>query len=164
MYYLKGKGGGNFPKAYVFQTGVNEWRKFDTWPPKESTAATMFLDAKGKLSWKQPATAAFDEYVADPNKPVPYLGRVIPTAVLNTYMTEDQRFASMRPDVLVYKTEPLDQGVTVVGPISVDLKVPTSGTDSDFVVKIIDVYPGDYPNYGAPPEPRPGAPAAPPVP
>ena len=77
----------------------------------------MFLDAKGKLSWKQPSPAAFDEYVADPSKPVPYIGRVIPTTVLNTYMTEDQRFASMRPDVLVYKTEPLDHDVNVFGPI-----------------------------------------------
>jgi predicted acyl esterase len=91
LYYLKGRGDGKFPKAYVFQTGLNEWRKFETWPPKESAASTMFLDAKGKLSWTQPSAAAFDEYVADPGKPVPYLGRVIPTTVLNTYMTEDQR-------------------------------------------------------------------------
>ncbi len=151
LYYLKGRGDGKFPKAYVFQTGLNEWRKFDLWPPKESSPAAMFLDAKGKLSWKQPPAASFDEYVADPGKPVPYLGRVIPTAVLNTYMTEDQRFASMRPDVLVYKTEPLDHDVIVFGPITVDLKVSTSGTDSDFVVKVIDVYPGDYPNYDPPP-------------
>jgi putative CocE/NonD family hydrolase len=162
LYYLKGRGEGKFPKAYVFQTGLNEWRQFDTWPPKESAAATVFLDAKGRLSWNQPSGAAFDEYVADPNKPVPYIGRVIPTTVLNSYMTEDQRFASMRPDVLVYKTEPLDHDVTVFGPISVDLKVSTTGTDSDFVVKVIDVYPGDYPNYdvpvlvpGAPPAPAP---------
>jgi putative CocE/NonD family hydrolase len=161
MYFLKGKGDGKFPKAYVFQTGVNEWRKFDAWPPKGSTTGTIFLDAKGKLSWKQPAAAAFDEYVADPNKPVPYIGRVVPTTVLNTYMTEDQRFAAARPDVLVYKTEPLDHDVTMFGPITVDLKVSTTGTDSDFVVKVIDVYPGDYPNYDAPAA-APGAPAAPP--
>ncbi len=147
LYYLKGKGDGKFPKAYLFQTGVNEWRKFDTWPPKEASPGTIFLDAKGKLSWSQPSTSAFDEYVADPNKPVPYIGKVIPTTVLNSYMTEDQRFASMRPDVLVYKTEPLDHDVSVFGPISVDLKVSTTGTDSDFVVKVIDVYPGDYPEY-----------------
>jgi uncharacterized protein len=150
LYYLKARGDGKFPKAYLFQTGLNEWRKFDTWPPKESSPATMFLDAKGKLSWNQPSAAAFDEYVADPAKPVPYIGRVIPTTVLNTYMTEDQRFASMRPDVLVYKTEPLPHDVTIFGPISVDLKVSTSGTDSDFVVKVIDVYPGDYPDYEPP--------------
>jgi len=159
MYHLKGRGESKFPKAYVFQTGLNEWRKFDAWPPAEASAATMFLDAKGALSWKQPAAAAFDEYLSDPNKPVPYIGRVIPTTVLNTYMTEDQRFAAARPDVLVYKTEPLDHDVTIFGPISVDLKVSTSGTDSDFVVKIIDVYPGDYPNYDAP-APVPGTPPA----
>jgi hypothetical protein len=159
LYFLKGRDDGKFPKAYVFQTGVNEWRKFDTWPPKESLATAMYLDAKGKLSWTQPPSAAFDEYVADPSKPVPYIGRVIPTTVLNTYMTEDQRFASTRPDVLVYKTEPLDHDVNVFGPISVDLKVSTTGTDSDFVVKIIDVYPGDYPDYDAP-APAPGAPPA----
>jgi hypothetical protein len=115
----------------------------------------MFLDAKGKLSWQQPSAVGHDEYVADPNKPVPYLGRVIPTTVLNTYMTEDQRFAAARPDVLVYETPQLDHDVTVFGPITVDLKVSTSGTDSDFDVKIIDVYPGDYPNYDAP-DPTPG--------
>jgi putative CocE/NonD family hydrolase len=146
LYYLKGKGESKFPKAYVFQTGVNQWRKFEAWPPKESSAATMFPDAKGKLSSTQPAASGFDEYVSDPAKPVPYIGHVIPTAVLNSYMTEDQRFASMRPDVLVYKTEPLDRDTSIFGPISVDLKVSTTGTDSDFVVKVIDVYPGDYPS------------------
>jgi putative CocE/NonD family hydrolase len=158
LYYLKGKGDGKFPKAYLFQTGLNEWRKFDTWPPKESATTELFFNAKSSLSWKKPDATSFDEYVADPNKPVPYIGRVVPTAVLNSYMTEDQRFAAMRPDVLVYKTEPLDHDVTVFGPISVDLKVSTSGTDSDFVVKIIDVYPGDYPNYDAPAPAAAGAP------
>jgi putative CocE/NonD family hydrolase len=166
LYHLKGRGDGKFPKAYVFQTGLNEWRKFDAWPPKESSGASIYLDAKGALSWKQPASQSFDEYLSDPNKPVPYLGRVPPNAVLNSYMTEDQRFASARPDVLVYKTEVLDHDVTIFGPISIDLKVSTTGTDSDFDVKIIDVYPGDYPDYDAP-APAPGAattPAGPPAP
>jgi putative CocE/NonD family hydrolase len=162
MYYLKGKGDGKFPKAYLFQTGVNQWRKFDTWPPKESRPNTLFLDDKGKLSWKQPASAGFDEYLADPNKPVPYIGHIF-QGVLSSYMTEDQRFASMRPDVLVYKTDPLDHDITATGPISIELKVSTTGTDADFDVKIIDVYPGDYPDYNAPPAPSqpPGAAAAP---
>ena len=142
LYYLKGRGDGKFPKAYVFQTG--------SMSGGNSIRGLRRNRRRRRCSWTRRAncpgnshrTAAFDEYVADPNKPVPYLGRVIPTAVLNTYMTEDQRFASMRPDVLVYKTEPLDHDVTVFGPISVDLKVSTSGTDSDFVVKVIDVYPG----------------------
>ena len=141
---------------------MNQWRRFDAWPPPAAKPTTVFLDAKGKLSWQQPAQAAFDEYLSDPNKPVPYVGRVL-MGVLNTYMTEDQRFAATRPDVLVYKTEPLDQDVTVFGPIAVDLKVSTTGTDSDFDVKVIDVYPGNYPDFNNPapaPAPAPGAPAA----
>ena len=158
LYYLKGRGDSKFPKAHVFQTGLNQWRKFDTWPPAEAKATTVYLDAKGKLAWQQPAAPAFDEYVSDPNKPVPYIGGLVGTRVLSSYMTEDQRFASMRPDVMVYKSEILDHDVNVFGPVSVDLKVSTSGTDSDFDVKIIDVYPGDAPDYNA--VVQPGAPAA----
>jgi putative CocE/NonD family hydrolase len=149
LYHLKGKGEGKFPKAYLFQTGLNQWRQFETWPPRESKTAELFLDSKGALAWQRPATAGFEEYVSDPNKPVPY----VPTISLNmsnTYMTEDQRFAASRTDVLVYKTAPLDHDVTICGPIKVDLKVSTSGTDSDFVVKVIDVFPGDFPDYSEP--------------
>jgi hypothetical protein len=84
--------------------------------------------------------------LSDPNKPVPYVDRIV-QRILNSYMTEDQRFAAMRPDVLVFQTEPLDHDVSVFGPIQVDLKVSTSGTDSDFDVKVIDVFPHDYPDY-----------------
>jgi len=150
LYYLKGRGDGKFPKANVFQTGMNQWRKFDAWPPAAARSTTIYLDAKGKLAWQPPAQAAFDEYLSDPNKPVPYIG-AIATRVLNSYMTEDQRFAAMRPDVLVYKSEVLDHDLNVFGPISVDLKVSTSGTDSDFDVKIVDVYAGDAPDYNNPP-------------
>lgn len=149
MYYLKGKGEAKFPKAWLFQTGLNQWRKFDDWPPRAANSKTLYLDGKGKLSWDQPANSGFDEYLSDPNKPVPYIGFVA-SGVLNSYMTEDQRFAATRPDVVVYKTEPLDHDVTGFGPISVDLKVSTSSTDSDFVVKVIDVYPPDYPDFSAP--------------
>jgi uncharacterized protein len=149
MYYLKGRGDGKFPKAWLFQTGMNEWRKFDNWPPRAATTQALYLDAKGKLSWQRPATSGVEEYLSDPNKPVPYIG-FIANGVLNTYMTEDQRFASERSDVLTFKTEPLDHDVTSLGPISVDLKVSTSGTDSDFVVKVIDVFPPDYPDFNAP--------------
>jgi putative CocE/NonD family hydrolase len=159
LYHLKGRGDARFPRAYVFETGMNEWRRFDAWPPKAAQAKTIYLDAKGKLGWSQPSAAAYDEYVSDPNKPVPYIGHVV-MGVTSSYMSEDQRFASTRPDVLVYKTEPLDHDVTVMGPISVDLKVSTSGTDSDFVVKVIDVYPGDFPDYDA----LAAAATAPPVP
>jgi uncharacterized protein len=150
---LKGKGDVKFPKAWVFETGTNEWRKFDQWPPKTAAAKTFFLDEKGTLA-AQAGKSGFDEYVSDPNKPVPYLQDVV-MGMRGDYMTSDQRFASSRPDVLVYKTAPLDHDVTVYGPISVDLKVSTSGTDSDFDVKLIDVYPGDYPAYDTPPGPVP---------
>lgn len=147
---LKGRGESTFPKAWVFQTGLNQWRKFDAWPPAQAQPRTAYLDSKGALAFTQPAgMQRFDEYLADPNKPVPYLGPVT-TGVRFDYMTEDQRFAATRPDVLVYRTEPLTQDLTIMGPITCDLKVSTSGTDSDFDVKIIDVYPADYPDYDAP--------------
>ena len=159
LYYLKGRGDGKFPQAYVFQTGLNEWRKFDQWPPAAAKPSTVWLDSKGKLAWRQPAESGFDEYLSDPNKPVPYIG-ALATRVLNSYMTEDQRFAAARPDVLVYKSEALDRDVAVFGPITVDLKVSTTGTDSDFDVKLIDVYPNDAPDYNAP-APPPAAPGTP---
>ena len=155
-HYLKGQGDGKFPKAWVFETGLNQWRRFDSWPPKNVQPRTVFLDEKGKLAWQQPAQSGFDEYLSDPGKPVPYIAHIA-MGVRSDYMTEDQRFAGTRPDVLVYKTELLDHDVTVMGPISVDLKVSTTGTDSDFDVKLIDVYPGDYPDYDAPPR-EPGSP------
>ena len=157
LYYLKGRGDGKFPKAWLFQTGLNEWRKFDSWPPKEAKTTDLFLDAAGRLSWSRPEKGGYEEYLADPAKPVPYIGRII-LGILGTYMTEDQRFAAQRPDVLVFETEPLDHDVSVFGPVQVDLKVSTSGTDSDFDVKVIDVFPGDYPDYNNP------APAVGPVP
>jgi len=159
LYHLKGKGSGDYPKAWLFQTGVNQWRKFTTWPPKEAKTTELFLNSGGMLSWQRPATAGFEEYLSDSKKPVPYVSFVT-QGMINTYMVEDQRFASTRPDVLVYKTGVLDHDVTITGPIAVDLKVSTTGTDSDFVVKLIDVFPGDYPNLNAPATP----PANPPIP
>jgi putative CocE/NonD family hydrolase len=160
LYHLKGKGDGKFPKAWIFETGVNQWRQFDVWPPRNAHATSLFLDENGKLAWEQPSKTAYDEYLSDSNKPVPYIGHIV-MGMRPDYMTEDQRFAAERSDVLAYKSEPLDHDVTVLGPISVDLKVATTGTDSDFVVKLIDVYPGDYPDYNSPPAP-PLAPGAPP--
>ncbi len=150
LYYLKGRGDGKFPRAWVFETGVNQWRRFESWPPKQAKSTNLFLAEKGRISWKQPVQETTDEYVSDPAKPVPYIGHVL-MGVRFDYMTEDQRFAATRPDVLVYKTEPLDHDITVMGPVSVDLKVSTSGTDSDFDVKLIDVFPADFPDYATPP-------------
>lgn len=144
-FYLKGKGAA-LPKAYVFETGTNVWRKYDAWPPAQAAAKTLYLHAGGKLSFDPPAAnEGSDEYVSDPAHPVPFINYVA-TAVPQRYMTDDQRFAAHRPDVLVYQTEPLEEDVTIAGPVSPKLKIASSGTDSDFVVKLIDVYPNDYPD------------------
>ncbi|KAA6458675.1 CocE/NonD family hydrolase [Acidobacteria bacterium AB60] len=145
-HYLKGKSAGAQPKAVVFETGTNVWRHFDTWPPKAAAAKTLYFHAGGKLSFDAPnETNAVDQYVSDPNHPVPFVGYTTDT-VPQRYMVDDQRFASYRPDVLVYETDPLEEDVTIAGPISPKLTVASSGTDSDFVVKLIDVYPEDSPD------------------
>jgi putative CocE/NonD family hydrolase len=143
MYYLKDKGDIRLPKAYLFETGRNQWRKLDAWPPKEARPAALYLHAGGKLSFDPPDDeAGYDEYTSDPNKPVPLMGSIV-MGMAREYMVADQRFAATRPDVLVYQTEPLEHDVTLAGPLTPRLFVSTSGTDSDFVVKLIDVYPND---------------------
>ncbi len=143
---LKGKGEIKLPKAYVFETGTNVWRQYPSWPPRQAKPTMLYLQAKGKLGWQTPegGTADADEYVSDPAHPVPYIA-YNSLGVPQEYMVSDQRFAATRPDVLVYQTEPLENDVTIAGPVSPKLFVSTSGTDSDFVVKLIDVYPADYP-------------------
>ena len=144
-HYLKGKGSAQ-PKAVVFETGTNVWRNFDAWPPRAATPKTLYFHAGGKLSFDPPTeTKSEDEYPSDPNHPVPFVGYTTDT-VPQRYMVDDQRFASYRPDVLVYETNPLEEDVTIAGPIAPRLKVASSGTDSDFVVKLIDVYPENYPD------------------
>jgi uncharacterized protein len=144
-HYLKGKGAA-LPKAIVFETGTNVWHRYEAWPPKAATVKTLYFHAGGKLSFDPPAEAnGADEYVSDPAHPVPFVGYTTDT-VPQRYMVDDQRFASYRPDVVVYQTEPLEEDVTIAGPISPKLKVASSGTDSDFDVKLIDVYPENYPN------------------
>jgi putative CocE/NonD family hydrolase len=142
-YYLKGKGTAGLPKAYVFETGTNVWKKYDSWPPANVQAKTLYLHAGGKLSFDPPgANEGSDEYVSDPAHPVPFIDYVA-TDIPQRYMTDDQRFAARRTDVLVYETDPLDEDVTIAGPVSPKLRIASSGTDSDFVVKLIDVYPND---------------------
>ncbi len=149
-FYLKGKGDPKLPEAYVFETGTNEWHKYDAWPPKNIQAASLYLQAGGKLSFDAPRDESFDEYVSDPAKPVPYIAGQA-AGITREHMTDDQRFAATRPDVLVYQTEALDHDVTIAGPLTPSLFVSTSGTDSDFVVKLIDVYPDSFPdNYPNP--------------
>lgn len=144
--YLKGNGDAKLPKAYVFETGTNVWRQYASWPPKNTETKKLYLHSKGVLSFetsKEEATA-YDEYVSDPAKPVPFVNYVAQT-VPQEYMVSDQRFAQSRMDVLTYQTAVLQEDVTIVGPVSPKLFVSTSGTDSDWDVKLIDVYPPDYP-------------------
>ncbi len=144
--YLKGNGDAKLPKAYVFETGTNVWRRYDAWPPKNAEPRTLYFHAGGGLSFDAPKaeSPAFDEYVSDPARPVPFVNYVAQN-VPQEYMVSDQRFADSRTDVLVYETPVLQEDVTIAGPISPRLFVSTSGTDSDFDVKLIDVYPPDYP-------------------
>jgi putative CocE/NonD family hydrolase len=136
------------PKAWVFETGTNLWRKYDAWPPKQAQPRSYYFAAEGKLSTEPPKDDKgenADEYPSDPTKPVPYV-ETTAIGMTKEYMTADQRFAARRPDVLVYETGVLDQDLTIAGPIKVDINVSTTGTDSDWVVKLIDVYPNDYPD------------------
>jgi putative CocE/NonD family hydrolase len=140
-HYLKDAPDPDLPKAYVFETGKNAWQKKDQWPPPDATATRLYLQAHRGLATKAPADASgFDEYVSDPNNPVPFFNK--PTLMMaREYMDADQRFVQMRPDVLTYESEPLEADETIAGPVSPSLFVSTSGSDSDFVVKLIDVYP-----------------------
>jgi putative CocE/NonD family hydrolase len=146
LQHLKGKAPAEpTPKAWLFETGTNVWRKFASWPPAEAQTRSLYVDAAGRLALDRPSSNAFDEYVSDPDRPVPVSGD-IGAGMPGDYMTFDQRFVSRRPDVLVYQTAPLDHDFTIAGPVTASLRVSTSGTDSDFVVKLIDVYPNDYPD------------------
>lgn len=147
QYHLKGKGEFKHPEAWVFETGTNLWRQEEKWPPAAAKSRSLFLHAGGKLSFAEPegGAGAVDEYISDPAKPVPYIDWT-ETGLSPNYMVADQRFAARRPDVLVYQTEILERDLRLAGPIEVDLTVSTTGTDSDWIVKIIDVYPDDYPD------------------
>jgi uncharacterized protein len=138
------------PEAITFQTGTNVWTSYDEWPPKKGvTDKKLYLHANGKLSFDAPGDQdAFDSYVSDPANPVPYRNRPItptyPAPAWTTWLVQDQRFVEQRPDVLTWQTDPLKEDVTVTGDIVADLFASTTGSDSDWVVKLIDVYPEDY--------------------
>jgi putative CocE/NonD family hydrolase len=165
-YHLKGKtvppgpespamkvgdiGAGSFPEALTFQTGSNTWKSYETWPPANvTTTKNLYLRGDGKLSWEAPAEKdAFDSYVSDPAHPVPYRARPIeatygPGSRWREWLTEDQRFVHNRPDVVSWETDVLTEDVTVTGNIVANLFASTTGSDSDWVVKLIDVYPED---------------------
>jgi uncharacterized protein len=143
-YYLKGRGTPPNAEAIVFETGANIWHSLDHWPPKEARASDIYLLPNGKLGFEPSSSSAeaYSEYVSDPAKPVPFT-RNIQGSVSSTVLGEDQRFAAIRPDVLVFEGEKLEHDITVAGPIVASLNVSTSGTDADWVVKLIDVFPDD---------------------
>ncbi len=145
--YLKGSGDAKLPKAYVFETGTNTWRRYSAWPPYNAEQKTLYFHSNGELSFDPPGaeSRAFDEYVSDPARPVPFVNYTA-VEVPQEYMVSDQRFAASRTDVLVYETPVLQEDLTIVGPLSPRLFVSTTGTDSDWDVKLIDVYPPDYPD------------------
>jgi putative CocE/NonD family hydrolase len=145
-HYLKGTDL-DLPKVSTFETGANKWKTYSTWPPKEATDKNLYFLPGGKLSFNAPAAAqnTFDEFVSDPNKPVPFINS-IDLDMKREYMTGDQRFAARRTDVLTYQTDVLNSNVTLAGNIWADLKVSTTGTDADWIVKVIDVYPDSAKN------------------
>jgi uncharacterized protein len=152
-YYLKGKGNGHFAEATTFQTGSNTWKTYDSWPPKEAVKKNIYFHEDGKLSFEKPTGAdekASDTYISDPAHPVPYRNRPIeetygPGSRWYTWLTEDQRFVQNRPDVLSWQTETLSEDITVTGTLAAKLFAATTGSDADWVVKLIDVYPENYP-------------------
>jgi uncharacterized protein len=156
-HYLKDREPYAEPKVLVFESGSNTWRSYDSWPAPNVTAETLYLGPGGRLTSTPPTDAsdsAFDAYTSDPAHPVPYRRRPIPsTFTANSgwpqWLVEDQRLADGRPDVLTYETEPLAADVTVAGAITAHLFASTSGTDSDWIVKVIDVYPDSFPSNPA---------------
>lgn len=145
-FYLKDEGKLDLPKATIFITGSNQWHKFNQWPPKDVVEKTLYLHPNGKLTFEPPKVSdSFDQYVSDPNTPVPYQAGVQDKRS-REYMVDDQRFAERRPDVKTYQTEPLNDDITLTGPVMADLFSSISTTDADYVVKLIDVFPDDYPN------------------
>jgi len=140
-HYLKGTDMDLQP-VNTFETGSNQWKTYKTWPPKEAEDKNLYLLPGGKLSFNAPSDAkdTYDDFVSDPDKPVPFYGDIT-LGMQREYMVGDQRFASRRPDVLTYQTDVLDHDVTLAGNIWADLKVAITGTDADWVVKVVDVYP-----------------------
>ncbi|MEO6331347.1 MAG: CocE/NonD family hydrolase [Gemmatimonadaceae bacterium] len=148
-YWLKGRGNGRFPKAQLFDAGTKQWRSFDHWPLREAVAKSLYFQANGRLSFEPPTERdGVDRFDSDPARPVPYRQRPIEfgydwpsSAGWWTWMTEDQRFVDNRPDVLTWVTVPLVEDITIAGDIVARLFASTTGSDADWVVKLIDVYP-----------------------
>lgn len=151
-HWLKDKQIGEIPEARTFRTGVNQWESYDAWPPKRNVEERkLYFHGSGKLSFAPPreeSADAYDSYVSDPAKPVPYRKRPItqtyPAGDWPTWLVQDQRFVDGRPDVLTWETDELSDDLTVAGDLVAHLFASTSGTDSDWIVKLIDVYPQSY--------------------
>ena len=144
--YLKGPGLAKHPKAYVFETGTNRWRTFETWPPRESGPRSIYLSAGKTLSFEAPRATTgngFEEWVTDPAKPVPFVSGMS-TDMDPDYMAQDQRFGDARADAVSYRGESLAEDLTIAGPVNPTLFVATTGTDGDWVVKLIDVHPDGF--------------------
>jgi putative CocE/NonD family hydrolase len=144
-YFLKDKGELDLPEVTAFETGSNQWEEYDQWPPKTTYFKSLYFHDNGRLEYNMPEATGFqfDEYISDPGNPVPYTSMYQNAKVYynKDYMIEDQRFASSRPDVLCYQTGILDEDITVCGPVQAELYVSTTGTDADWVLKIVDVFP-----------------------
>ncbi len=141
-HHLKDAENPSLPEAYMFETGANRWRSFSAWPPKESRSKMLYLQADGQLTFEAPTSTGHDDYLSDPAKPVPYTTEIT-TRWSRSYVAADQRFAAQRPDVLVYQTPVLEQDMTIAGPLEAELYISSTGTDADFVVKLIDVNPAE---------------------
>jgi len=142
MRFLKNSATVDIPEACVFQTGENQWKKYDRWPPGHVQEKRIYLAEKGRLKFEPDdldQAISYDEFLSDPGNPVPW-STLKQTQQGREWMIADQRFASRRPDVLVYQTEPLEEDLTIAGPIIAHLSISTTGTDADWVVKLIDVY------------------------
>ncbi len=151
-FYLKDKGPLPIAEATVFEGGANEWRSYSAWPPKEAVTKSLFLGSDGKLSFERPkGGAAFTSYLSDPAHPVPYRPRPVQTTYCPcgsnwyTWLVEDQRFVDGRPDIAVWTTDPLTQDVVLAGNVVAKLFAATTGSDADWAVKLIDVYPDKVP-------------------
>lgn len=145
--FLLGGPDPKLPEALVFDTGANAWGRFEAWPPAGTTRRVLALGAGGTLSIADSVAPGGEiaRYVSDPSKPVPHTQAIV-LGMNKEYMTEDQRFAARRPDVVTFQTEPLAEDVTIAGPLHVRLRVSTDGTDADWIVKLVDVFPDAAPD------------------
>jgi putative CocE/NonD family hydrolase len=154
-YYLKDKGEPNLAEALVFETGANRWHRYESWPPPEAGTRRLYLRPEGGLSFDPPSDPqgfpGYDSFVSDPSSPVPYTAWM-QTIQGHLWMVEDQRFAAGRPDVLVYRSEALQEELRLAGPVEADLYISTTGSDADWVVKLIDEWPAEEPGQTGGPQ------------